>query len=80
MLATDLETSGSAEEKLRWVFEMYDEDRSGERWLLPSSHSALPMLSGAIGMTELLEILDTLHDMEGANKENITKMANGDYL
>ena len=28
-------TSGSAREKLRWIFEMYDEDRSGgdvERW------------------------------------------------
>ena len=48
--------------------------------MLPSSDSAKPMLSGAIGMTELLEILDTLHDMEGANKENIAKMANGDYL
>ena len=22
-------TSGSAREKLRWIFEMYDEDRSG---------------------------------------------------
>ena len=29
MLATDMTSSGSSEEKLRWAFKMYDEDGSG---------------------------------------------------
>ena len=29
-MASNMPTSGSAREKLRWIFEMYDEDRSGE--------------------------------------------------
>ena len=31
MLATDMTSSGSTEEKLRWAFKMYDEDGSGDR-------------------------------------------------
>ena len=30
MLATDMTSSGSPEEKLRWAFKMYDKDASGE--------------------------------------------------
>lgn len=30
MLATDMTTGGSAEERLRWAFKMYDKDGSGE--------------------------------------------------
>ena len=30
MLATDMTTGGSVEEKLRWAFKMYDKDGSGE--------------------------------------------------
>ena len=30
MLATDMTSSGSPEEKLRWAFKMYDKDGSGE--------------------------------------------------
>ena len=30
MLATDMTASGTAEEKLRWAFKMYDKDGSGE--------------------------------------------------
>ena len=29
MLATDMTSSGSPEEKLRWSFKMYDKDASG---------------------------------------------------
>ena len=29
MLATDMTTSGSAEEKARWTFKMFDTDASG---------------------------------------------------
>ena len=29
MLATDMTSSGSPEEKLRWAFKMYDKDGSG---------------------------------------------------
>ena len=31
MLATDMTSSGSTEEKLRWAFKMYDEDGSGDK-------------------------------------------------
>ena len=57
-MASNMPTSGSAMEKLRWIFEMYDEDRSG-----------------AIGMSEMLEILSTLHEMEGAPTDRIQTMA-----
>ena len=30
MIATDMTTSGSLDEKLRWTFKIYDEDGSGE--------------------------------------------------
>ena len=30
MLATDMTSSGSPEEKLRWAFKMYDKDASGK--------------------------------------------------
>ena len=39
MIATDMTSSGSAEEKLRWAFKMFDEDGSG-KVLLPSSAPA----------------------------------------
>ena len=32
MLATDMTSSGSPEEKLRWAFKMYDKDASGEEY------------------------------------------------
>ena len=31
--------------------------------------------SGAIGLSEMLEILSTLHDMEGVPKDNVEKIA-----
>ena len=33
MIATDMTSSGSTEEKLRWAFKMYDEDGSGDTLL-----------------------------------------------
>ena len=30
MLATDMTTGGTVEEKLRWAFKMYDKDGSGQ--------------------------------------------------
>ena len=30
MVATDMTSSGSTEEKLRWAFKMYDKDESGK--------------------------------------------------
>ena len=56
-------TSGTAREKLKWIFEMYDEDRSG-----------------AIGMSEMMEILSTLYDMEGANKDNLETIARNMFI
>ena len=37
LLATDMKASGTAEEKLRWAFKMYDADCSGE-WKLFSRY------------------------------------------
>ena len=45
-------------EKVKWIFDMYDEDKSG-----------------AIGLDEMIEILATLHDMEGAPTQNIESIA-----
>ena len=33
MLATDMTTGGTVEEKLRWAFKMYDKDGSGQFFL-----------------------------------------------
>lgn len=63
MCATNMPTSGTAREKLKWIFEMYDEDRSG-----------------AIGMSEMLEILSTLYDMEGASKDNLETIARNMFI
>jgi Ca2+-binding EF-hand superfamily protein len=30
MIATDMNSSGDPEEKLRWAFKMYDKDNSGK--------------------------------------------------
>ena len=30
MIATDMTTGGSVEERLRWAFKMYDQDGSGK--------------------------------------------------
>jgi len=48
MLATDMTSSGSPEEKLEWAFKMYDKDGSG-----------------TIELTEMVEVIGTLYDMEG---------------
>ena len=36
MLATDMTTGGTVEEKLRWAFKMYDKDGSGQFFLISS--------------------------------------------
>lgn len=33
-MATDMKASGTAEEKLKWAFKMYDEDGSGKVLIL----------------------------------------------
>ena len=41
MIATDVTAGGSAEDKLRWAFKMYDRDGSGNselRWYLLFLH------------------------------------------
>ena len=58
MLATDMTTSGSAEEKARWTFKMFDTDASG-----------------TIEMSEMLEILETLYETAGFNKEVVVSRA-----
>ena len=58
MLATDMTTSGSAEEKARWTFKMFDTDASG-----------------TIEMSEMVEILETLYETAGFNKEEVVSRA-----
>ena len=58
MLATDMTTSGSADEKARWTFKMFDTDGSG-----------------AIEMEEMVEILETLYETAGFNKEAVVGRA-----
>ena len=41
LVASNMPTSGSAREKLRWIFEMYDEDRSGQHEYI---HGRFPIL------------------------------------
>ena len=58
MLATDMTTSGSADEKARWTFKMFDTDGSG-----------------AIEMEEMVEIIETLYETAGFNKEAVVGRA-----
>ena len=46
MIATDMTTSGSVDEKLRWAFKMYDGDGSGRVRLVLRLTSDLKILTG----------------------------------
>ena len=72
-MATDMPTSGTAGEKLHWLFEMYDGDGSGELQTVLFTDNFF--LEGAIGMSEMLEILSTLHDMEGVPTDDVENIA-----
>ena len=45
MIATDMTTSGSVDEKLRWAFKMYDEDGSGTARVVLRLTSVLKILT-----------------------------------
>lgn len=67
MLATDMTSSGSPEEKLRWAFKMYDKDGSGLQINKNSMRIRL-ISTGEIELKEMVEIVGTLYEMEGMSK------------
>ena len=69
MLATNMSDASSSEEKLRWAFKMYDQDSSGEIWNCDSLTEywfSFPL--GTIDVTEMVEIVGNLYEMEGVAK------------
>ena len=64
MVATDMTSSGSIEEKLRWAFKMYDKDESGWRILSQQKYNALPW-TGVIELQEMIEIIGTIYQLQG---------------
>ena len=43
MIATDMTSCGSTDEKLRWAFKMYDEDGSGNEKKCPTSNKEIKL-------------------------------------
>ena len=67
MLATNMSDATSSEEKLRWAFKMYDQDSSGlDGFLLNGYATYFPL--GTIDVTEMVEIVGNLYEMEGVTK------------
>ena len=48
MIATDMTTGGSVEERLRWAFKMYDQDGSGEVNLIIIKTTREPVKKGSL--------------------------------
>ena len=67
MLATNMSDATSSEEKLRWAFKMYDQDSSGLDGFLMNSY-ATDFHLGTIDLTEMVEIVGNLYEMEGVAK------------
>ena len=67
MLATDMTSGGSPEEKLRWAFKMYDKDASGEVVEAAQDYIYNEAFAGEIELKEMIEIVGTLLDMEGVD-------------
>ena len=66
MIATDMTTSGSTEEKLRWAFKMYDKDGSGGQiFHFISTETDFLNLPGKIELREMIDILGTLYELQG---------------
>ena len=73
MIATDMSTSGSPEEKLRWAFQIYDKDRSGD--LIVNLQHLILLFSGSIDLKEMTKIMGCLFELEGIGKVKWSTMA-----
>ena len=75
MLATNLTSCGSSEDKMRWAFRIFDVDQSGTTQCISSSISDTLQLAsqspcpGSIDLAELVEIICTFYDMEQVPRE-----------
>ena len=67
MIATDVTAGGSAEDKLRWAFKMYDRDGSGNCRSTFGRICCIWYL-GTIELGEMVEIIGTLYEIEGVSK------------
>ena len=67
MLATNMSDATSSEEKLRWAFKMYDQDSSGEIWIVRVLQN-ICLLVGTIDVREMVEIVGNLYEVEGVSK------------
>ena len=72
MLATNMSDATSSEEKLRWAFKMYDQDSSGQIWNCDRIFAFLSFPLGTIDVTEMVEIVGNLYEMEGVAKVSPT--------
>ena len=64
MVATDMTSSGSTEEKLRWAFKMYDKDESGKMTRNRDMEKTFFWL-GVIELREMVDIVGTIYELQG---------------
>ena len=76
VLATNMTSCGSVEDKMRWAFKIYDVDQSGQTHisstLFINGHIFpffLYLFVGSIDIDELIEIIVQFYDMEDIPRE-----------
>ena len=65
MIATDMTTGGSLEERLRWAFKMFDKDGSGKVKIIIMIKLLSGLWSGRIEKHEMEEIISILFELNG---------------
>ena len=65
MIATDMTTGGSLEERLRWAFKMFDKDGSGKVVITEGGALIWAYWSGRIEKHEMEEIISILFELNG---------------
>ena len=64
VLATNMTSCGSVEDKMRWAFKIYDVDQSGNIQIIKNHKEKYYGFVGSIDLDELIEIIVTFYDLE----------------
>ena len=65
MIATDMTSQGSTEEKLRWAFKMFDQDESGCMIDEIVDIDKVMVMVGVVELREMMDIIGTVYELRG---------------